>query len=63
MGGTWFKNCMSDSEYNLVNQMPISECYLIYNLTSQANSIYAYTKSDMYFNSEWYFKFRCLFHL
>ena len=26
--GIWFKNCMSDSEYNLMNQMPISECHL-----------------------------------
>ena len=26
--GIWFKNHMSDSEYNLMNQMPISECHL-----------------------------------
>ena len=28
IAGIWFKNCISDSEYNLMNQMPISECYL-----------------------------------
>ena len=24
--GSFFDNCMSNSEYNLMNQMPISEC-------------------------------------
>ena len=45
---------MSDSEYNLIDQMPSTECYLPNSTYNFANSIH--TQSDSYFNSEWHFR-------
>ena len=58
---------MSDSEYNLIDQtVPISECYLPkFNIGVQTHYhkliVYTYRVSDMYFNSAWYFKLRCVY--
>ena len=48
--GIWFKNCMSDSE--LMNQMPISECYQFYPNSTYMKPHYQVFRLRMVFQTQ-----------